>query len=223
MVSPHIIFDCDGVLVDSEPLSIRVSSALLAEHGIMLSSEEAHRRFLGKSFPDLVAETEREFGVRFPPDVEDQESRKLLALYATDLRPVPGIAAALGAIGGRYAIASNSPTHRVEAALGLTGLADFFAGRITTYEDVARAKPAPDVYVEAARRLGVSSQGCLVVEDSVTGVMAARGAGCRIIGFTGTQPDPVAHGKTLAAAGAGPIIGHMDELPAIVAELAALA
>ena len=221
MTALHIIFDCDGVLVDSEPLSNRVSSALLAAHGVMLSPEEAHRRFLGKSFPDLIAETEREFGVRFPADVEEQEDRRLLDLYATDLAPVPGIAAALEAIGGRYAVASNSPSHRVVASLRITGLTDFFGGRITTYQDVARGKPAPDVYVEAARRLGISPQGCLVVEDSVTGVTAARGAGCRIIGFTGTQPNPDAHGRMLAAAGAGPIIGHMDELPALVAELAA--
>jgi len=219
----HIIFDCDGVLVDSEPLSIRVSSALLAAHGVVLPPEEAHHRFLGKSFPDLIAEIEGEFGVRFPPDVEAEESRKLLALYVTDLEPVPGIATALAAIGGRYAVASNSPTHRVVEALRLTGLDDFFAGRITTYEDVARGKPAPDVYLEAARRLGISAAGCLVVEDSVTGVTAARAAGCRIIGFTGTQPDASGHGRKLVAAGAGPIISHMDELPAIVAELTAIA
>ncbi|MBI2718675.1 MAG: HAD family phosphatase [Rhizobiales bacterium] len=211
-----IIFDCDGVLVDSEPLSMRVDVELLAESGVVMAEDEAHRRFVGKTFAAMIAEVERDFAVRFPPGVSAEKDRRLLALFARELKPVAGVAQALAAIGGRYSVASNSPGERVAQSLRLTGLTPYFEDRIVTFEHVARAKPEPDVFVEAARRVGALPGACLVVEDSVTGVTAAARAGCRVLGFTGTHGEPDLHGLRLAAAGALTVFARMADLPALV-------
>lgn len=215
----HLIFDCDGVLVDSEPLSMRVDVQILAEHGVTMSEEEAHRRFVGKTFAAMLEEMRKEFGVTFPADASDQKDLRLLTLYETDLRAVPGVEPALEALGTQhFSVASNSPYERVETALRLTGLARFFGNRITTFEHVARGKPEPDVFIEAARRAGYRPEDCIVVEDSVTGVTAAHRAGCRVLGFTGTHPHPDEQGPKLLTAGAATIFRHMAELPRIVSE-----
>ena len=212
----HIIFDCDGVLVDSEPLSLQLDVTILAENGVTLSLAEAHRRFVGKTFTAMLAEMAAETGKHFPPGLSALKDRRLLELYATQLQAVTGVRDALLAINGApHSIASNSPVHRVVTAIELTGLDTFF-GNITTYEQVARGKPEPDVFIEAARRVGVSPTDCLVIEDSVTGVTAAMRAGCTVAGFTGTWAHPTAHGQRLKAAGAAHVFASMAELPRLV-------
>ena len=216
----HIIFDCDGVLVDSEPLSMRVDVAILAESGVVMSLVEAHHRFIGKTFAAMIAEVEQEFGVRFPADASAQKDHRLLELYEVELQPVPGMMAALTEIAmAPYSVASNSPAERVGEALRITGLTPWFGNRITTFEHVPRAKPDPDVFIEAARRAGTDQALCLVVEDSVTGVTAAHRAGCPVLGFTGTHHDPRTHARRLRDAGAGLAFNHMAELPGLVASL----
>lgn len=213
----HIIFDCDGVLVDSEPLSMRVDIEILAEAGVTMSPAEAHARFVGKTFAAMVEEVSNEFGVTFPPDISAEKDRRLLDLYHRELKPVAGILEALEDISPReLGIASNSPSARVRAALDITGLAPWFHGPLTTFEHVAKGKPAPDIYVEAARRAGTRPGACLVIEDSVTGVMAAARAGCRVLGFTGTHPHPETHGLRLLQAGATLTFRHMSNLPDLV-------
>jgi HAD superfamily hydrolase (TIGR01509 family) len=220
MTFHHIIFDCDGVLVDSEPLSMRVDVQILAENGVVMDEAEAHHRFVGKTFAAMVDDISREFGVRFPPDTSAQKDRRLLELYARELKPVDGTSDMLRAIGmPAYSVASNSPAERVTVALQITGLTEFFADRITTFEHVARAKPEPDVFIEAARRAGFAPQHCIVVEDSVTGVTAAARAGCRVLGFTGTHSQPETHAGVLKAAGAEQIFNNMACLPALVSPL----
>lgn len=215
----HLIFDCDGVLVDSEPLSMRVDVQILAENGVTISEAEAHRRFVGKTFAAMLEELRQEFGVSFPADASEQKDLRLLKLYETDLRAVDGVAAALEALGPRqFSVASNSPFERVETALRLTGLTRFFGNRITTFEHVARGKPEPDVFIEAARRAGYAPEACIVVEDSVTGVTAAHRAGCHVLGFTGTHPHPDEQAHKLASAGAASVFQHMAELPRLVSE-----
>lgn len=214
-----VIFDCDGVLVDSEPLSMRIDVAILAESGVVISEAEAHRRFVGKTFAAMLEEMAREHGAVFPPDASARKDERLLELYARELKPVAGVDAALRALGPRhFSVASNSPFSRVEAALRITGLASFFDGRITTFEHVARGKPEPDVFIEAAWRAGHPPERCLVVEDSVTGVTAAHRAGCRVLGFTGTHPHPEEHAAKLLAAGAGATFRRMVELAPLAAE-----
>jgi len=216
---PHFIFDCDGVLVDSEPLSMRVDVQILAENGVTMSEEEAHRRFVGKTFAAMLEEMRRDFGVSFPPDASAQKDLRLLELYETDLRAVDGVEAALEALMPQhFSVASNSPYERVETALRIARLTRFFGNRITTFEHVARGKPEPDVFIEAARRAGYAPEDCIVIEDSVTGVTAAHRAGCMVLGFTGTHPHPSEQAPKLLAAGARKTFARMAELPELVSK-----
>lgn len=217
MTSRHLIFDCDGVLVDSEPLSMRIDVEILAEIGVVMSEAEAHARFVGRTFAAMLDEIAGEFGVRFPADASAQKDLRLLALYERELKAVDGVRQALETIGyHRYSVASNSPAERVAAALRITGLTEFFGSRVTTFEHVPRAKPEPDVFIEAARRAGYRPEHCIVIEDSLTGVTAAHRAGCRTLGFTGTHPKPQAHALKLREAGAAQIFHRMAELPNLV-------
>lgn len=212
----HIIFDCDGVLVDSEPLSMRVDVDLLAENGVVMSLEEAHRRFVGHTFEAMVESITRETGIRFPADLSEQKDRRLMDLFRRDLKPVDGVADVLGILAIKPSVASNSPRHRIVGALELTGLTSFFENRITTFEDVALPKPAPDVFLAAAARAGTVPELCTVVEDSTTGVSAAKAAGCRVLGFTGTHTGPEKHAVLLREAGADAIFATMAELPTLL-------
>ena len=215
----HFIFDCDGVLVDSEPLSMRVDVQILRENGVVMSEEEAHRRFVGRTFTAMLDEIQVEHGVNFPADASEQKDLRLLRLYETDLRAVDGVEQALEALGPQhFSVASNSPYERVETALRITHLTRFFGNRITTFEHVARGKPEPDVFIEAARRAGYKPEDCIVVEDSITGVTAAHRAGCRVLGFTGTHPHPEEQAPKLVAAGARTTFARMADLPGIASE-----
>ena len=216
---PHVIFDCDGVLVDSEPLSMKIDVEILAENGVVMSEADAHQRFVGKTFAAMLDEIRRDFGVSFPADASEQKDLRLLQLYERELKVVEGIVPALEALMPQhFSVASNSPFDRVEAALRITHLARFFGNRITTFEHVARGKPEPDVFIEAARRAGYPPGDCIVIEDSVTGVTAAHRAGCRVLGFTGTHPHPVEQAGKLLAAGAATTFRAMRDLPGLVAE-----
>ena len=215
----HVIFDCDGVLVDSEPLSMKIDVEILAENGVVMSEAEAHQRFVGKTFAAMLDEIRRDFGVSFPADASEQKDIRLLQLYARELKVVEGVLPALEALMPQhFSVASNSPFERVEAALRITHLTRFFGNRITTFEHVARGKPEPDVFIEAARRAGYAPEDCIVIEDSVTGVTAAHRAGCRVLGFTGTHPQPQEQAGKLLAAGAATTFHAMRDLPGLVAE-----
>jgi HAD superfamily hydrolase (TIGR01509 family) len=215
----HVIFDCDGVLVDSEPLSMKIDVEILAENGVVMSEAEAHQRFVGKTFAAMLDEIRRDFGVSFPADASEQKDLRLLQLYARELKVVEGVLPALEALMPQhFSVASNSPFERVEAALRITHLTRFFGNRITTFEHVARGKPEPDVFIEAARRAGYAPEDCIVIEDSVTGVTAAHRAGCRVLGFTGTHPHPQEQASKLLAAGAATTFHAMRDLPGLVAE-----
>jgi HAD superfamily hydrolase (TIGR01509 family) len=210
----HVIFDCDGVLVDSEPLSMRVDVMLLRRHGVEMSEAEAHRRFVGKTFEAMVAEISRQHGISFPPGLSAEKDRRLEEMYVSDLNIVEGVRDVLDDFrvrGVSFSVASNSPRKRVALALQLTGITDFF-DRIVTFEDVANGKPAPDVFLKAAALSGVAAGECLVVEDSTTGVTAAVAAGLPTVGFTGTHHEPEVQGAKLLTLGAMRVIAEMREL-----------
>jgi HAD superfamily hydrolase (TIGR01509 family) len=221
MIPQHIIFDCDGVLVDSEPLSMELDYLLLRENGINLSREEVMQRFVGLTFGALIEQVTHQFDMRLPDDLIETKDRRLLELFETQLQAVEGAEEALEAIALPRSVASNSPRTRVEAAFRIAGLSRHFGSRITTFEDVSRGKPAPDIYFEAAARAGVRPEECLVVEDSVAGVTAAAGAGCIVLGFTGTVHDREDHAARLSSAGATAVFGHMQQLPQLVASFSA--
>ncbi len=218
MTTRHIIFDCDGVLVDSEPLSMRADVMLLRRHGIAITGAEAHARFVGKTFEAMLVEMTREHGVAFPPGLNAEKDRTLEQMYVTELQIVPGVCEVLETLRARgvsFSVASNSPRARVELALRLTGITALFE-RIVTFEDVARGKPAPDVFLRAVELSGFGASACLAIEDSMTGVTAAVAAGLRTLGFVGTHHAPHAHGLGLARLGAKHIFAAMQELPEFV-------
>ncbi len=213
----HVIFDCDGVLVDSEPLSMEVDRDILAENGIAMTLEDVGRQFIGLTFEAFVDKIERDYRITLPKNVTEDKNRRLLALYERKLEPAPGIHDTLALMALPMSVASNSPRHRVEAAFRIAGLSKFFGDRITTFEDVAQGKPAPDVYVEAAKRARAATGACLVVEDSKAGVTSAVAAGCHVIGFTGLAHDGAALGRSLSRLGARKVVNRHADLPAAIA------
>jgi HAD superfamily hydrolase (TIGR01509 family) len=217
----HIIFDCDGVLIDSEEISMRTDQALLAENGVAISEQEMHRRFVGKTFTAMVEELEAERGISLPIDLEARKDEIMLDLYRRELQPVAGVREVLNAITYPKSIGTNGPRHRALLALEITGIAHHFDGRLTTFEDVTRGKPFPDVYLLAAERAGFSPSQCLVIEDSVTGVAAAVAAGCPTLGFTGSHLHRAEHALALTQLGARRVFNDMAELPGILDSLTA--
>ncbi len=214
----HVIFDCDGVLIDSEKISMDVDIALLAQNGIDFSEAEMHRRFVGTTFEAMIADIEFEFGKKLPADLSDLKDTLMLDLYRRDLKTVPGVIALLQQLDLPKSIGTNGPRHRAIEALRIVGLEPFFGDRLTTYEDVKYGKPAPDIYQLAAFRAGFAPDKCVVVEDSVTGVTAAIAAGCHVIGFTGVAHDPASKAKALKELGVLQVVNSMEALlPAIKA------
>lgn len=219
-----VILDCDGVLVDSERLASRVGSRMITALGWPLSEAEVVERFLGRTESYVMAEIERVLGRPVPGWVEDHR-RALQEAFHRDLRPVPGVEAALDelALGppssGRPApstcVASSGPHEKIRLTLGLTGLYPRFEGRIFSAVDVERGKPAPDLFLHVAARLGAQPGACVVVEDSPAGVEAARAAGMRCLAYAGSGLVPVS-----ALQGAGTVVfTDMSDLPGLVREL----
>jgi HAD superfamily hydrolase (TIGR01509 family) len=180
-----IIFDCDGVLIDSEIISARMLIATLAAQGVAIDLPYVTRHFLGRSYPVVMAQVRREFGLDLPADFEDRYRDRLLKAFETELRIMPGIGAVLDRLAVPACVATSSSPKRVAMSLKLVGLESRFNGSVFTASEVARGKPAPDLFLHAAGRMGVAPDRCLVIEDSLTGVRAARAAGMAVWRFTG--------------------------------------
>lgn len=183
-----VIFDCDGVLVDSERISHEVLQALLAEHGVMLSFQQAVDRFIGTSLPVCLARVAELLGGPLPPAFAADFARRTREAFTQRLQPVPGIEGLLQALRVPFCVASNGNRAKVDFTLGHTGLLPRFAGRIFTADDVQHPKPAPDLFLHAAARMGSLPQHTIVVEDTPTGIRAAKAAGMHAIGFCGMTP-----------------------------------
>ncbi len=180
-----IIFDCDGVLVDSERLSIRVDAIYLERLGWPMPEAEIIERFVGRSDADMRAEIEQHLGGPIPPDIEEAFDRQYLETFAAELKPVDGIREALDRIPTPRCVASSGGHAKIRRNLALTGLAEYFGERIFSATDVANGKPTPDLFLHAAEALGVDPARCAVVEDSVHGVEAALAAGMRAFAYAG--------------------------------------
>ncbi|MFI7698656.1 HAD family hydrolase [Nonomuraea sp. NPDC049480] len=175
-----VIFDCDGVLVDSEPISVRVGTAALRRLGWTIDEAEYTERFVGCSneyWDEQIGET--------PPGWREQLIAEYTAAIKAELCVVEGIEAALDELTLPICVASNGRHASIRRSLELTGLADRFAGRVFSAEDVAQGKPAPDLFLHAAATMGVAPERCVVVEDSPFGVMAAVSAGMRCLAYAG--------------------------------------
>ena len=216
-----VLFDCDGVLVDSEPITNRVLAEMLGELGWELSVEESMRLFVGKAVKDEVALIESKTGCSITDDwLNGFRGRRNEALER-DLLAIPNAVQAVRAIhaalGGRIACASGADRHKVELQLDKIGLLECFAGRIFSGHETPRSKPAPDVYLAAASALGVNPARCAVVEDTVTGAMAGVAAGATVFGYS---PTDLGHSgpDALRAVDAVQVFVDMAQLPALLAD-----
>src|SRR5438270_5796375 len=211
-----VIFDCDGVLIDSELLSVRADRECLAACGIELSMEEILERYTGISFAGMVADLEARHG-RLPADFAERHRRHLWPLFDSELRAIPGVSAVIDALTCRACVASSGRPDRLRHALSLVGLYDRFHPNIFSAVEVAHGKPAPDLFLHAAERMGVTPARCIVIEDSLPGVTAAVAAGMTVIGFVGASHCRPGDAARLAAQGAVVVIDDMALLPPILA------
>ena len=214
-----LICDCDGVLVDSEILSERLMREALAAHVPLDELEVLLHGTFGLQSRDILARVEKHFAIRLPLDFHTQHLLRCEALIRSQVQVIPGVHAALHSIDLPLAIASNGRYQAVEHALLRSELSERVDIGIFAAEQVERPKPAPDLYLLAAKTAGVAPQRCLVVEDSATGVPAALAAGMQVIGFLGASHIPSGHGETLRQLGVHHLIEDMRELPALVERL----
>jgi HAD superfamily hydrolase (TIGR01509 family) len=214
--SDLIIFDCDGVLIDSEVLACRTDAACLAEIGIAMSTEEILDRYLGVSASDMFADIELRHGRALPSGFPEMVRGRIATAFEADLKPMEGVEAALQTLPSRRCVASSSAPARVRQSLSLTGLLRYFDPHVFSATQVAHSKPAPDLFLFAADAMQAAPGRCLVVEDSVAGVCAAVAAGMRVVGFTGGTHCRPGHSDRLRSAGAFAVAGDMGQLPGLV-------
>jgi HAD superfamily hydrolase (TIGR01509 family) len=211
-----IIFDCDGVLIDSEAIACRTDSACLAEIGIAMSADEILDRYLGISAAAMCADIERRRGQVLPPDFAETLRIRVAAAFETELAPMAGVEAVLAELPHRRCVASSSAPERLRHSLSVTGLLPLFDPYVFSATQVPRGKPAPDLFLFAAASMRVAPESCVVIEDSVPGVQAAVAAGMRAIGFTGGGHCRPGHAERLRAAGAAEIAREWRHIPELV-------
>jgi HAD superfamily hydrolase (TIGR01509 family) len=219
--SDLVIFDCDGVLVDSEVISCRAHAEMLTRHGYPITSDEVLARFLGVSDREARLIIEAELGRYLPDDFELQVKQATLQFYAGDLQAISYVGETIGAIALPKCVASSGTPEKIQHGLVCAGLYDLLAPHIFSASQVKRGKPAPDLFLFAAEQMQVAPQRCLVIEDSLPGVTAARAAGMTVLGFHGGSHCRPGHGDVLRAAGALMIFDDMRELPGLIGDLQA--
>lgn len=207
-----LILDCDGVVVDSEPITTRILTEMLNDLGLSMSIEEVAQRFTGQTFSRILELISDLLGRSLPQDFEPIYRDRSFAAMETELKPVEGIKIALDQINIPYCIASNGPHEKMQKTLSITSLLSQFEGRLFSSDDVSRGKPFPDLFLFAARHFAVPPSACLVIEDSASGVEAALAAGMSVYGFSECETD-----TRLLIAGANRIFCQMSELPSLVA------
>jgi len=210
-----LILDCDGVLVDSERLAVRVDVQVMAALGWVMTEADIVERFVGRSDESIAKDIEAHLGRPLPDNWIAGFQHLYRAAFAAELKPIPGVVEALDQITLPTCVASSGDHDKIRYTLGITGLYERFAGRIFSARDVVRGKPAPDLFLHAAARMGVDPAACAVVEDSRYGIEAARAAGMPAFGFAG--------GLTPAERLRGPgtiVFNDMLELPRLVAHAA---
>ncbi len=217
-----LIFDCDGVLVDSELLAHAAIAELLSALGRPMTTEEALKIFSGRRLRDALATAEALLSAPIPPDVAARAGERLLATFRRELKPVEGLKQAIAALPYPRCVASSSTPERLKVSLETTGLAPLFGDRVFSADQVENGKPAPDLFLLAAHALGAEPADCIVIEDSVLGIAAARAAGMSTIGFAGASHASAQLAERLKTAGADTVIRAMPDLPAAVEWLAAV-
>jgi HAD superfamily hydrolase (TIGR01509 family) len=213
-----VIFDCDGVLVDSEVISCRAHAETLTRYGYPITADEVFQRFLGRSMRQATLEIEAELGRSLPDDLHTQVYAEIFRLFAASLEATPHIDEALAAIMMPVCVASSGPPEKISTSLNHVGLYDRFAPHIFSAVQVSNGKPAPDLFLFAAGQMQAAPTRCLVIEDSVAGIIGARAAGMTALGFHGGSHCGPGHGDTLRTAGAAATFDDMRQLPALIAQ-----
>lgn len=183
--APLVIFDCDGVLVDSEPLAIAVLLDTIRGAGLELDPEMGYELFLGRSLASIGQTLVEDFGVNLDQVALDEMRQRLYARFRAELQPIPHLPEVVASLRVPFCVASSSQPERIELALRLTGLWPHFDGHMFSATMVKHGKPAPDLFLFAAERMGYDPANCLVVEDSPAGIRAAKAAGMKVLAFNG--------------------------------------
>jgi len=214
-----VIFDCNGVLVDSESIASAVLAEAFAAVGLTITAEVVARRFHGRRPADIFAAVEAATGRKLPPGFTSNVAAETLQRFRAELRPIPHAARALTWVRGPKAVASSSSFDRIRTSLEVTGLLNFFSERLFSASDVPKGKPAPDLFLQLTARLQVDPADCIVVEDSAAGVTAAAAAGMTPIGFAGGSEAAGRLARELEAAGARAVIADMRALHSTIIDL----
>ena len=208
-----VIFDCDGVLVDSEPISISVLVEALAAAGVAMSEAEAHERFLGRSLKSMSEILHDDYGLAVDAAFLETMRKALYARFRAELRPIDGVAETVDRLGIAHCVASSSQPERIRLSLSVTGLIGRFEPNIFSASMVTHGKPAPDLFLHASAAMGIAPGRCVVVEDSPAGIMAAKSAGMRVVAFTGgSHARTPQHREALTALGPDALFDDMREL-----------
>jgi HAD superfamily hydrolase (TIGR01509 family) len=216
---PLLIFDCDGVLVDSEPIACAAFAHVVTSLGHAMTTADVVRDFGGRSLADATKEVEKRLGRPIPADTWEQAGRDLLERFRCELEAMPGLQEAISALPYPRCVASSSVPDRIRVSLEVTGLAPLFGPHVFSAVQVRRGKPAPDLFLFAAEQMGHGAADAVVIEDSVFGIRAARAAGMAAIGFVGGGHATAALATELTKAGADVIISTMAALPGAVESL----
>ncbi|PRX11742.1 UNVERIFIED_ORG: HAD superfamily hydrolase (TIGR01509 family) [Martelella mediterranea] len=216
-----IIFDCDGVLVDSEILAAQVESKLLTEAGYPITAGEIGERFAGMTWRDILLAVEKEAAIPLQATLIDESKTILDERLKRELQPIPGVREAVAQLSEPRCICSNSSEERIRMMLTKVGLLDIFEPNIFSAESLGpdRVKPKPDIFLHGAEKMGAKPENTLVIEDSVHGITGATAAGMRVIGFTGASHTTPSHADQLTEAGAETVIHRMEDLPAVATAL----
>ena len=214
-----IIFDCDGVIVDSEVLSTRAATAALAEFGLNLTEEQVAELLLGFTFEAGLDRIHKQYNHDLPPAFAARKMQLTEAIFRQELMPLPGLVALLDSLPLPYCVASNSSHERLRFTFEATALSHYFAGRIYSADDVANGKPAPDLFLHAAKQQQTPPERCLVIDDSPSGVRAAVAAGIPVIGFIGGAHAYPALADKLHEAGATWVMRDYDAVTAHIEQL----
>jgi HAD superfamily hydrolase (TIGR01509 family) len=213
-----VIFDCDGVLVDSEPIAFSVLREMFADAGLAISESWAYENFLGKSMAAITALVAREYDIVIDDAALSTMRRRLYERFEAELQPVHGIAALLADFPHRRCVASSSQLERIRLCLTRTGLLSHFEPHIFSASMVANGKPAPDLFLHAARSMGAAPRDCIVIEDSPSGIRAAKAAGMTVFAFTGASHAIVSNLRPVVESlNPAVIFDDMAQLPGLIA------
>lgn len=202
-----IIFDCDGVLVDSESISQSVIATYLTELGFPYTVKESETDFKGRAMTDVMRVAEERYGKKVPEEFLEEYERRLIIDMKKNLKAVPGAKEILEQLDLPFCVASSGSHEKMKISLGITDIWPLVEGRIFSADDVGKGKPNPDLFLHTAKEMGVDPQACLVIEDSVNGVLAAKAAGMTAWGFSRETPQ-----AELKQAGADWVFGDFREL-----------